>query len=356
MTDPINNNTVRVITLWTPGSGPEISGPRYTHKVFNAPRWYGLKRNVIVEIGRRYFAYRRRYFGGGICCCRHRCRGRRRFRRRTIPDNFQFASHYLGGIPILAGFVLPFAGAVLPFDINPRTLSEVLGDYFGEVAEEDHPVPFGAFLLLAGLLIFPPFGSGDIHVGDGFAILGIANFRVRAEVAENEGFLHFLVPYIGCFRFLFLGLAYRLTVGIYSTRTEKIVNHFFAFGRKKFIFLSNLLNLLMGRGVFGYNKDINLYKNEDSHMATPLTIATLRDHPVKPTAWQVIQHMDGVFTLKFTYGNPSRREDWGDILSRRGDVRRYKTSDAVLKDISRVQTEALIHAFLIEEKSELSAK
>lgn len=63
---------------------------------------------------------------------------------------------------------------------------------------------------------------------------------------------------------------------------------------------------------------------------------------VKPFAWRMIEHMDELFTLEFTYVPPDRGE-WAEVRTRRGEVKRYKTANAALSDVKRVQLEAVIY-------------
>lgn len=77
-------------------------------------------------------------------------------------------------------------------------------------------------------------------------------------------------------------------------------------------------------------------------MASPLEIAGLQKVMVKPVAWRLIEHMDEMFTLEFTYVSPDRGE-WAEVRTRRGEVKRYKSSNASISDIKRVQKDAVIY-------------
>src|SRR6185312_1139536 len=94
---------------------------------------------------------------------RARCRrGRTRIAARVIragaahalaaAQHLHLVSADFGAVfldPVLVG---PFARAQTALDIHLRTLAQVLLDDFGEPAVEDHAMPFGGFLHLAGLL------------------------------------------------------------------------------------------------------------------------------------------------------------------------------------------------------------
>jgi hypothetical protein len=78
-------------------------------------------------------------------------------------------------------------------------------------------------------------------------------------------------------------------------------------------------------------------------MSSPLEISVLKQVMVKPVAWKLVEHMDSLYTLEFTYSSPDRG-GWSEVRTRRGEVKRYKTSNAVLSDIKRVQDSAVIYA------------
>ena len=80
-------------------------------------------------------------------------------------------------------------------------------------------------------------------------------------------------------------------------------------------------------------------------MASPLEISSLQKIMVKPVAWRMTQHQDEAITLEFTYVDPTRGE-WAPIMTRRAGQKRYKTADAAIKDIARVQTDAIVYALL----------
>ena len=81
-------------------------------------------------------------------------------------------------------------------------------------------------------------------------------------------------------------------------------------------------------------------------MANPNEIGSLQKIMIKPTAWRITQKKDGNFLLLFTYCKPSRRAEFANVVTRRGQVKEYKKADSCLKDIARVQTEAMIFADL----------
>src|SRR5690606_5423567 len=58
---------------------------------------------------------------------------------------------------VLAGVLV---GAQRPFDVDLAPLLQVFTGDFRQAPEELHPVPLGALLLLAGLLVLPGVGGG----------------------------------------------------------------------------------------------------------------------------------------------------------------------------------------------------
>jgi hypothetical protein len=77
----------------------------------------------------------------------------------------------------------------------------------------------------------------------------------------------------------------------------------------------------------------------------PVEISALKKIQVEPSCWKVEQQENGGFLLSVTYMQASEGA-WQRIETRRGEVKRYKTADACLKDVSRVQKSAQIIASL----------
>src|SRR3546814_2194886 len=75
--------------------------------------------------------------------------------------------------PVLAGVLV---GAQAAFDINLTPLLEVLTRNLGKAAEELHPMPFGAFLLLP-LLVGPCLGGRHADGGDRRSSLAVLHIR-----------------------------------------------------------------------------------------------------------------------------------------------------------------------------------
>src|SRR5262249_5286686 len=94
--------------------------------------------------------------------------------------------HDLCRIAVLAGLVLPFACLELPFEVNLRTLLEILlGDLCKILVEDDDAVPFGALAPLAASFVTPALARCHAQIDDGTAILGVADFRIGAEIAHQ---------------------------------------------------------------------------------------------------------------------------------------------------------------------------
>ena len=62
---------------------------------------------------------------------------------------------------------------------------------------------------------------------------------------------------------------------------------------------------------------------------------------VKPMSWKVIQSPDGTYILQFTYV-PSIQSQFAEVLTRRGEIKTYKGTKALLNDISSVQKDAMV--------------
>src|SRR5262245_6818022 len=95
--------------------------------------------------------------------------------------------HDFGRVAILAGLVLPFARLKLALDVNLRALLQILlGDAREVLVEDHHAVPLGLLAPLAGRLVAPVFAGGQPQIDDRPPILGLADFRVGAEIADEN--------------------------------------------------------------------------------------------------------------------------------------------------------------------------
>src|SRR5262249_37783325 len=75
--------------------------------------------------------------------------------------------HDLCRIAVLAGLVLPFACLELPFEVNLRTLLEILlGDLCKILVEDDDAVPFGALAPLAASFDTPALARCHAQIDD----------------------------------------------------------------------------------------------------------------------------------------------------------------------------------------------
>lgn len=77
-------------------------------------------------------------------------------------------------------------------------------------------------------------------------------------------------------------------------------------------------------------------------MAHVNSIAGLQAISVKPMAWRIVSHLDGRWTLEFTYVEPGR-EPWVPVVTARGLQKIYSSANAALADIGRVQSQAVIY-------------
>src|SRR4051794_24001836 len=95
--------------------------------------------------------------------------------------------HDFGRVLLDAALVGPFAGLERTLDVNLGALLQIL---FGDLAEpfiEDHDaVPLRLFLALAGRLVAPRLRGGDAQIGDRPPVLGAADFRILAEISNQN--------------------------------------------------------------------------------------------------------------------------------------------------------------------------
>src|SRR5207302_2823751 len=79
----------------------------------------------------------------------------------------------------------------LALDVNFGALLEILfGDLAEPFIEDDHAVPLGLFLALAGRLVAPAFGGRDTEIGNRPPILGTPDFRILAEISDQNHLVH----------------------------------------------------------------------------------------------------------------------------------------------------------------------
>src|SRR5712672_2451310 len=99
--------------------------------------------------------------------------------------------HHFGGVFFDAALDGPFAGLQLAFAVNFCALLQILlGDLAQPFIEDHDPVPFGLFLALAGRLVAPAFRGGYAQIGDRAPVLGPPDFRILAEIADQNHLVH----------------------------------------------------------------------------------------------------------------------------------------------------------------------
>src|SRR5262245_55001790 len=95
--------------------------------------------------------------------------------------------HHLGRVAVLPVLVLPLPGLQRALKVHLRALLEVLLDNIAEALVEDHhAVPLGLFAPLASRLVAPGFAGGNAQIGDRPAVLGAADLRIRAQIADED--------------------------------------------------------------------------------------------------------------------------------------------------------------------------
>jgi len=105
----------------------------------------------------------------------------------------------LGRIFLHAVPVSPLARLQQPFDAHRFNLLQVLARNLGHKVIEDKTVQFGLFLALAADLVFPASTGGNDDVANRRPAVRIANFRVAAEIADEDELIdcgHRFVPLV----------------------------------------------------------------------------------------------------------------------------------------------------------------
>src|SRR6266702_2504709 len=99
--------------------------------------------------------------------------------------------HDLGRIFLDPALVGPFARLQRALDVHLGALLQILlGDLAEPFVEDDDAVPLGLFLALAGGLVAPGFRRRNAQIGDRPAILRPPDFRILAEIADQNHLVH----------------------------------------------------------------------------------------------------------------------------------------------------------------------
>jgi len=186
-----------------------LSGDCATHRAryreHSEPRWltevkcngrhfkWVLKRNIVVHFVKAAALLRWRTL---FACCRWgaaACAGRNRFARHIFraaaaTQQLHAVTNDFGAIAILAFFVLPFARADTPLDINWRTLFQILTGDFRLPPEKCDAMPFRV-LLLGAALVLEHFRGGNAEIGNRIAAWQIARLRIFSKVADKDHFV-----------------------------------------------------------------------------------------------------------------------------------------------------------------------
>src|SRR5690606_5095538 len=88
--------------------------------------------------------------------------------------------------PVLAGELVVADRA---FDVDLAALAQVLAGDLAQLPEQLHPVPLGALLGVA-VLVLAHRGRGQRQGADGHAALGVLHVGVVAEVSDQDHFVH----------------------------------------------------------------------------------------------------------------------------------------------------------------------
>src|SRR5712671_4072201 len=105
------------------------------------------------------------------------------------PEHLQVVADDLGRVALVPLLVLPLTRAQASLDVHLRALAQVLAGDFCQAPEERDAVPFGALLLLTGLLVAPALAGGDAQVGHGRAGGHGAGLGIGSQVANENHFV-----------------------------------------------------------------------------------------------------------------------------------------------------------------------
>jgi hypothetical protein len=84
-------------------------------------------------------------------------------------------------------FIAP--GLKTPFHVDLSALGKVSFTVFRHSSEYDDPVPFGLLLLFPGSFVRPLFAGGNGEIDHCGSLLCVPDFRVPAQVADDDCFV-----------------------------------------------------------------------------------------------------------------------------------------------------------------------
>ena len=99
------------------------------------------------------------------------------FRFVAASEHFHLAGDDLRGEASYTVAVFPLSGLRPAFDIDLRTLDQILAADLSKTAKSDDSIPFGCFLLIA-LGILPLLSGRYPEIGNCYLALGIPGFNV----------------------------------------------------------------------------------------------------------------------------------------------------------------------------------
>src|SRR5713101_4052627 len=119
----------------------------------------------------------------GACCCAATAARCSAF--GTAAEHAEAGRNNLCGCALLALFVLPFPRLNAAFEVEKRSLFQILLSDFGQFAPHDDLMPLGTLLALA-VFVFVGFISGHRKIRDGLAAAGVARFGIAAQTADEN--------------------------------------------------------------------------------------------------------------------------------------------------------------------------
>src|SRR5271166_4411444 len=127
-----------------------------------------------------------------VCHCCLVVGAARSLRKSAAPGIQEFDPVGVDEIPVVLGsrlFVVPRLRALPAFEINAGAFVKVFAGDLCQATEGLHGKPFRVFLRCA-VFVLPSFRGGDGKLRYGRSLLAVLNFRITAEISDQQNLLH----------------------------------------------------------------------------------------------------------------------------------------------------------------------
>src|SRR5690606_24480614 len=105
-------------------------------------------------------------------------------------EHLHFADNDFSAVTICPVLCLPFSSTQRSLNVDLAPLAQILPCDLTKPIKENQPMPFGFFLWLAAVFIFPLLACRRAYIGNGTARRHIFNLRVLPQRTNQNYFIH----------------------------------------------------------------------------------------------------------------------------------------------------------------------